>query len=83
MNLFLVKLVLFVIYRTGPFIVIGEKMKMDHDNQNAHVGNGARKTNDRKKNSGGAGILATLLASGTMCEYTHPATYGVVRPQVM
>jgi hypothetical protein len=86
MKLFLVKHVLFVIYRTAPFVVIGEKMKMDHDTPNNHVGKGARKMNeeaDRKKNRPGAGYLAAMFGFGTLCEYTHPATYGGGIPRVM
>jgi len=83
MKLFLVKLVLSVIYRTAPLNSIGEKMRMDHDTPNNHVGNGARKTNDPKRGSGGAGYLAALFGFGTMCEYSHPATYGAGITQVM
>jgi hypothetical protein len=80
LKLFLVKLVLSVIYRTAPFVVIGEKMKMDHDSPNNHVGNGAKKKNDR---NGGAGYLAALFGFSEMCEYAHPATYSPGRTQVM
>jgi len=61
-------------------------MKMDHDYKNAHVGQRARKMNEtdvKKKNRGGAGYLASLLGFDTLCEYTHPATYGAGRAQVM
>jgi hypothetical protein len=83
MKLFLVKHVLFVIYLTAPFVVIGEKMKINHDTPNNHIGDGARKMNDTKKNRCGAGILAALFGFDTMCEYAHPATYGMGIPQVM
>ena len=86
MKLFLVKLVLFVIYRTAPLFVIGEKMKIDHDYMNAHIGQGARKKNetvDQEMNRGGAGYLASLFGFTIMCEYATPVTYGARITQVM
>jgi len=61
-------------------------MKMDHDYKNPHIGNGARKMNERSERStgtGGAGYLASLFGFSMMCEFVHPATYGARKPEVM
>jgi hypothetical protein len=80
LKLFLVKHVLGVIYRLVPFEVIGDKMKINHNQTNSHNGNGASNMNEKldpSKYNGSAEYLASAIGLKNLNENTHPATYGV------